>query len=319
MDREFNTDVLLQVSNLTKSYKDLVAVDNLSFEVKAGEIFGFLGPNGAGKSTTIHMLAGLLKADRGDIRIHGESVSHKNSRAKNLIGLCPQNITVWETLTCLEQLEFVGEMVDVKRREAKKRGLELLDALGLMEKKNQLAKNLSGGMQRRLNIALALVHKPELIILDEPQAGLDPQSRVLVRDYIRSLAKNVTVILTTHEMDEAERLSDRIAIIDQGKLLVVDTPERLIKAQESGEMLEIRLPRELKINPADILNALSSTLTSKTYKDGYITIISNELIDNLPSIIQVLKNFHIPVDELKIRKRTLEDVFIDLTGRGLRE
>lgn len=319
MVKDIKDDILLVVSNLTKKYKDLTAVKNLSFEIKRGEIFGFLGPNGAGKTTSINMISGLLKPDSGDVRINGESIGGLGGRARQMIGLCPQNITVWESLTCIEQLEFMGQMYDVKRKEARKRGLELLEILGLIEKKDMFARTLSGGMQRRLNIALALVHKPEILILDEPQAGLDPQSRVLVRNYIRSLAKKSTVILTTHEMDEAERLSDRVAIIDKGELLVIDTPDNLINSIDSGDVLEVKVSKDKHVTINGVLGALPRKLKNTSYQDGILSIVSTELLDILPEIISVLKGFQIKIDDMKIRKRTLEDVFISLTGRGLRE
>lgn len=319
MVKDIKDDILLVVSNLTKKYKDLTAVKNLSFEIKRGEIFGFLGPNGAGKTTSINMISGLLKPDSGDVRINGESICGLGGRARQMIGLCPQNITVWESLTCIEQLEFMGQMYDVKRKEARKRGLELLEILGLIEKKDMFARTLSGGMQRRLNIALALVHKPEILILDEPQAGLDPQSRVLVRNYIRSLAKKSTVILTTHEMDEAERLSDRVAIIDKGELLVIDTPDNLINSIDSGDVLEVKVSKDKHVTINGVLGALPRKLKNTSYQDGILSIVSTELLDILPEIISVLKGFQIKIDDMKIRKRTLEDVFISLTGRGLRE
>lgn len=310
-------DAILTVSNLTKRYRDITAVNNLSFEVKRGEILGFLGPNGAGKTTTINMIAGLLKPDSGDIRFSGLPAGAKD-KARQTVGLCPQNITIWEALTCIEQLEFIGEMYDLDRKESRKRALDLLEALGLIEKKDKLAKTLSGGMQRRLNIALALVHKPELVILDEPQAGLDPQSRIMVRDYIRSLSKKVTVLLTTHEMDEAERLSDRVAIIDHGELLVLDTLDHLLNAGNTGNILEVRIPENRKKIVENLMNSLPEKL-NRSFKDDLIQIVSPELLDILPLIINILKKFAINVDDMKIRKRTLEDVFIELTGRGLRE
>ena len=157
--------------------------------------------------------------------MNGTALRDDIRACRRRIGLCPQELVIWETLTCLEQLVFVGTQYDLARGEARRRALELLDILGLSDKANKLAKTLSGGMKRRLNLALALVHDPELLVLDEPQAGLDPQSRILVREYIRSLAEEKTVLLTTHEMDEADRLAERIGIIDHGQLLVLDTPE----------------------------------------------------------------------------------------------
>lgn len=312
-----NNDNILEVSNLTKRYREITAVDNLSFEARRGEVLGFLGPNGAGKTTTISMIAGLVKPDGGNIKFNCRSTG-ATDKARRSVGLCPQNITVWETLTCIEQLEFMGEMYDLGRKESRKRGVDLLEALGLTDKRDKAAKTLSGGMQRRLNIALALIHNPELVILDEPQAGLDPQSRILVRDYIRSLSKKTTVVLTTHEMDEAERLSDRVAIVDHGKLLVLDTLDHLLNIGDSGNILEVRIPNDRKGIVKELMNSLPPAL-NKSCKDDQLRIVSVELMDILPLVIGILKKFSISADEMKIRKRTLEDVFISLTGRGLRE
>jgi ABC-2 type transport system ATP-binding protein len=223
-------DSIIEVSHLTKRYKDLVAVDDLSFTVERGEIFGFLGPNGAGKTTSVKMLSGLLPWDSGEVRIDGKSLTPKNGDGRRLIGLSPQEIVVWGALTCIEQLTFMGTMYDLPRKTARDRGDAILIALGLKEKRNRLAKTLSGGMLRRLNIALALIHEPKILILDEPQAGLDPQSRVLVRDYVQNLMGRITVIITTHDMEEAEKLSDRVCIVDRGKLLALDTVAN-VKAQ----------------------------------------------------------------------------------------
>ncbi|MDP1725519.1 MAG: ATP-binding cassette domain-containing protein [Bacteroidota bacterium] len=219
-------EAILEVEHLEKKYGDLIAVNSISFKVNKGEIFGFLGPNGAGKTTTIKMMSGLLKPDKGNVIINGEN------KLKS-IGVCPQNIVVWENLTCHEQLVFMGQMYNIPAAEAKKRSKELLEALGLSDKKDKLAKTLSGGMLRRLNIALALIHSPVIVFLDEPQAGLDPQSRVLVRDYIRSIKHTTTVILSTHDMEEAEKLSDRVCIIDKGNILALGTTEALKKANHS--------------------------------------------------------------------------------------
>jgi ABC-2 type transport system ATP-binding protein len=205
---------VLRVSDLSKSFGDVRAVDGLSFEVRRGEIFGLLGPNGAGKTTTLKLVCGLLRPDGGSIFIQGS------------IGLSPQSIMIWDTLTCAEQLAFMGRMHDIDAKRSRRRADELLEAFGLEEKRNKLGRTLSGGMQRRLNIALALVHDPEVLFLDEPQAGLDPQSRVLVRERIRALADGgTTVVLTTHDMEEAEKLSDRVCIIDRGRVLAQDTVE----------------------------------------------------------------------------------------------
>ena len=190
---------LLTADSLFKRYGNIVAVDNISFEIYRGEIFGFLGPNGAGKTTTIKIMSGLMEPDGGKVTIDCEDDGKS-------IGLCPQHIVIWENLTCLEQIVFMGQMYNMSVTEARKKGGDLLESLGLYAIKDRLAKKLSGGMQRRLNIALALIHSPQILFLDEPQAGLDPQSRILVRDYIRSIKEKTTIVLTTHDMEEAEKL-----------------------------------------------------------------------------------------------------------------
>ncbi|HUW95917.1 MAG TPA: ABC transporter ATP-binding protein, partial [Anaerolineae bacterium] len=220
-------NVVLQAEGITKRYGELVAVNNLSLDIYAGEVLGFLGPNGAGKTTSISMMCGLLKPDAGRVLVHGQPIAGGAADVRTRVGICPQEIVLWSHLTCIEQLQFIGEMYGVDGREARRRGERLLEDLGLVEKRNQQARTLSGGLQRRLNLALALIHDPDIVALDEPEAGLDPQSRVAVRGYIKRLAQGKTVILTTHNMDEADRLADRVAIIDHGELLVLDTPRAL--------------------------------------------------------------------------------------------
>jgi ABC-2 type transport system ATP-binding protein len=221
----------LKTENLRKTFNGFVAVDDLSVEIKQGEIFGLLGPNGAGKTTSIKMITGLLKPDGGKVYINGTLANDLDNRQN--VGICPQELVLWNNLTCFEQMLFIAAMYNVPGKIARKRAVELLARMGLTEKRNKLVKTLSGGMQRRMNILMALMHDPGILILDEPEAGLDPQSRIMVRDFIHSLAKTKTVIFTTHNMDEADRICDRIGIIDHGKMLVTDTPERM--KQQIGE------------------------------------------------------------------------------------
>lgn len=311
--------IYLSVEGLRKKYKDINAVDGISFSVYHGEVFGLLGPNGAGKTTVIRMLCGLLKADAGFIHFGGVSIASGYDNIKAKIGLCPQDIVIWELLTCMEQLKFTGMSYGLTAQEATHSAEELLNVLGLPEKRNKLAKTLSGGMQRRLNIALALVHDPELIILDEPQAGLDPQSRVLVRDFIRQTARKKTVILTTHDMDEADRLSDRVAIIDHGKILAVDTPNNLKARSGFGDVLQIRvnIPDENIVKK--LLNTIPFELSEKKYSDGLLLLGGSDILGLVPKVSGILKSCKLDAEDMTIRKRTLEDVFIDMTGRGLRE
>jgi ABC-2 type transport system ATP-binding protein len=309
-------DIALQTERLTKRFGSLTAVDELSLEVRAGEIFGFLGPNGAGKTTSISMMCGLLKPDSGRVLIEGIPVDTAEADVRARLGVCPQDTVLWEKLTCLEQLEFVGEMYGLPRSTAHRRGAGLLETLGLAERGRSLAGKLSGGMRRRLNLALALVHDPQIVVLDEPEAGLDPQSRVLVREYIRSLARRKTVLLTTHNMDEAERLADRVAIIDRGRLLRVDSPEALKRAVGEGDVLEIELGR---IGPAHALEAIAGLVPAATSVDHSIVVRGREIAARLPDILQALHTAGAEVLDIHLRASSLEDVFLALTGRRLRE
>ena len=313
------TDVSVSIRGLRKSFGDVTAVRDLSLDVQRGEIFGFLGPNGAGKTTTISMVCGLLRADSGEILVDGKPLREDYRAAQARMGLCPQELTIWEMLSCFEQLEFVARQYDVRRRVARRRADELLEILGLQEKRNRLAKTLSGGMKRRLNIALALVHDPEILILDEPQAGLDPQSRILVREHIRSLARDKTVILTTHDMDEVDRMADRIAIIDHGELLVLDTPEALKGRVGPGDVLEIRVAAGEGLDIVQLRKSLPDAVQNLTFDDGTLRVVALEALELLPHLLERIRDAGAEAHDINLRKKTLEDVFIALTGRRLRE
>lgn len=311
------TRIVLRTEHLGKKFGALVAVDDLELAVLQGEVFGLLGPNGAGKSTTINMICGLVRPSAGTIYLYGQALPFGSSAFNARIGVCPQELVFWPKLTCLEQLEFIGTQYDLPRTVAHRRGQQLLRDLGLYEKRNQLAGTLSGGMQRRLNLLLALVHDPELVILDEPEAGLDPQSRVLVREYIRALARHKTVIFTTHNMDEAERVCDRVAIIDHGKLLRLDTPEHLKHTIGTGSVLEIQVGTAE--NLARVVAELQQLALQAVQVDHTLVVRGPDVVTLLPQIVDRLKTNGIPILELKLRENTLEDVFIALTGRRLRE
>jgi ABC-2 type transport system ATP-binding protein len=316
------TTTVLQTEHLTKRYGSLTAVNDLSLEVHEGEVFGFLGPNGAGKTTSINLMCGLLKPDAGRVLIHGQAVHGGAPEVRARVGVCPQETILWEKLTGLEQLEFIGSLYGVPPRRARQRGGALLEALGLSSKADQLAGKLSGGMKRRLNLALALVHDPEILVLDEPEAGLDPQSRVLVREYIRSLARRKTVILTTHNMDEAERLADRVAIIDHGQLLVADTPDALKRTVGEGDVLEIDISDEA--SPASPSSEPASAIAARFFTDvstinHTLTARGHGLIERLPELLEALREAGIRTSNVRLRANSLEDVFISLTGRRLRE
>ena len=305
----------LKVRNLTRNFGDLIAVDNLSLDIRKGEIFGLLGPNGAGKTTTINMICGLLPPSGGSIDFY----IHNGKDQKSLIGYCPQENIFYPKLTCLEQLIFIGRMYGLSTNELKAKANELLELLGLKEKSGIKAAKLSGGMKRRLNICLALIHDPELLILDEPEAGLDPQSRVLVRDFIKETGREKTIILTTHNMDEADRLADRIAIIDYGKLLLLDTPQNLKKTIGEGDILEIVVDdgNEQIINRfTEKVCQLSMNITSSA---NSIFIKHSNIIEHIPAIKKIAESNKLSISEIRLRENTLEDVFIHLTGRNLRQ
>jgi ABC-2 type transport system ATP-binding protein len=310
--------VIIGTSGLTKFYGDLAAVDDLTLEIRQGEILGFLGPNGAGKSTSINMICGLIKPEKGEIRINGR-IAGTDTRHRKQFGLCPQEVIYWPKLTCIEQLVFMGEMYDLAANDARRSGQALLEELGLSAKMHKLAGTLSGGMKRRLNIALALVHQPAIVVLDEPEAGLDPQSRLLVREFIRGLRPSKTVILTTHNMDEADRLSDRVAIIDNGKLLLADTPENLKKSAGSGDVLEISLDNDSAVDIQEIERSLNSITSGAVIRENRILVRERNGVSMIPAITAILQERGAVIREITVRTNTLEDVFIQLTGKKLRE
>jgi len=315
---------VLQTDSLTKRYGSLTAVDGLSLEIFEGEVFGLLGPNGAGKTTSISMMCGLLKPDSGQVIIHGKPITNGDASIRARVGVCPQNIVLWSQLTCLEQMQFIGEMYGLKGATARQRGVQLLKELDLDEKRDKPARTLSGGMQRRLNLAMALVHDPEILVLDEPEAGLDPQSRVLVREYVKSLARRKTIILTTHNMDEAERMADRVAIIDHGKLLTVDTPEALKRTVGEGDVLEIETGEGLALSEVEgavgsALSVISKIAPQVSASNHSLVIRARGVVELLPAILDALRAVDVHPGEVRLRANTLEDVFISLTGRRLRE
>lgn len=313
-------NIVLQTEDLTKRYGSLTAVSDLTLEVYEGEVFGFLGPNGAGKTTAINMMCGLSKPDSGRVMVRGVAIDEADDAVRARVGVCPQNIVLWERLTCIEQLQFIGEMYGLKGREARRRGEALLEELDLVDKRKVQARKLSGGMQRRLNLAMALVHDPDIVVLDEPEAGLDPQSRVKVREYVQGLAQSKTIILTTHNMDEADRLADRVAIIDHGELLVLDTPEALKRRVGTGDVVEIEIGRP-RDNGQQLL-ARVEPLVAEARLDaggGLLTVRALNAVGILPAILDALESCGLQASDMRVRKNTLEDVFIQLTGRKLRE
>jgi ABC-2 type transport system ATP-binding protein len=308
-------ETMIKIEGLKKKFGAFSAVDGLNFDIFKNEVFGLLGPNGAGKTTTINMICGLLPSSEGKITFS----SHQGKDRKSFIGYCPQENIFYPRLTCLEQLLFMGQMYGLASSAVKARSIELLNLLGLADKTNVRANNLSGGMKRRLNICLALIHNPEVLILDEPEAGLDPQSRILVREFIKALGKEKTIILTTHNMDEADRLADRVAIIDHGKLLLLDTPQNLKRTVGEGDILELVTENSTEIAMMQFAKNIASFSMDVKINDESVLIKHSNIIEQLPAIRNLAEKNGLTISELKLRENTLEDVFIHLTGRNLRQ
>ena len=309
------SETVIELQNIVKKYDGVAVVNDLSLEIKKGEIFGFLGPNGAGKSTSINMMVGLLKPTSGKILFNGKDSSYLDETE---IGICPQDVVLWKNLTCFENLYIIGKMYNIPKKLLKERIVKILEKLQLIDKKDELISSLSGGMKRRMNIAMATIHNPSIVVLDEPSEGLDPQSRRLLWDYILHQKElGNTVILTTHLMDEADMLSDRVAIIDHGQLLKLDTPKKLKQIIGDGDTLQIELN-----NPSDntrIIDALK-TISDKIFEsDGKIIIVLLDAVKKLPDILHLVESNDSKIVDISIRQNTLEDVFIELTGRQLRE
>ncbi len=309
------SEIVIELQNIVKKYDDVAVVNDLSLEIKKGEIFGFLGPNGAGKSTSINMMVGLLKPTSGKILFNGKDSTYLDETE---IGICPQDVVLWNNLTCFENLYIIGKMYDIPKKLLKERIVKILEKLQLIDKKDELISSLSGGMKRRMNIAMATIHNPSIVVLDEPSEGLDPQSRRLLWDYILHQKElGNTVILTTHLMDEADMLSDRVAIIDHGQLLRLDTPKKLKQIIGDGDTLQIEL-NDSKDNDR-IIDALK-TVSDKIFEsDGKIIIVLLDAVKKLPDILHLVESNDSKIVDISIRQNTLEDVFIELTGRQLRE
>ena len=309
---------IIEVSNLTKSYKTKKAIDDLSFVVKKGEILGLLGPNGSGKSTTINSILSLLKYEKGSIKIFGEEMSPNKYDIKRKIGVVFQDVAVFDELTVLDNIEyFCGLYInDKKTREEYVK--DTIKLVGLEDYKKFFPKQLSGGLLRRLNIACGIAHKPELIFLDEPTVAVDPQSRNNILDGIKKLASmGATIVYTTHYMEEVEILCDRIIILDKGTIIAEGTKDELKKLANIEEKVTI------EINNLDekYINELleRDNVDSVSYDDNVLVISFTEGNNNLLSIIDYLKNNNINYDRIYSERPTLNDVFLELTGKELRD
>ena len=303
--------VTVRVENLVKSYGNVRAVDGISFTVEAGEVFGMLGPNGAGKTTTTEIIEGLRPADSGRAEVFGIDVGKEGAKAKEKIGVTLQTTTMMPNLTAWEILDLFGSFYSKAVSPD-----TLLERLGLTEKRNSRVQTLSGGQQQRLSVALALVSDPELVFLDEPTTGLDPQARRQLWGVIEEMkARGKTIFLTTHYMDEAERLCDRIAIVDHGKILALDTPNRLIQSQFAERTIHFTVPPETETQTfADLPNVLRVAAEGEG-----ITLFSDSVQRSLAALLERAESRGIEIGDIHLRRPTLEDVFLKMTGRRIRE
>ena len=306
---------MIIIRNLVKQYENLIAVDGLNLDIHENEIFGLLGSNGAGKTTIIHMLATLLKPTSGTAIVNGYDIIKESSKVRTSIGIVFQAPSSDDMLTGYENLKLSSLLYGVPRYNRENRIAEVLELVGLTERKNDQVKKYSGGMRRRLEIARGLIHKPKVIFLDEPTLGLDPSSRESMWKYIRQLVKEekITVILTTHYMEEADILCDRIGIISKGKIIALDTPSKL-KAMVGGDIIKLKTKQN---NPSNIETLKRFTFVHKIEHmsdDTFFTLSVDNANHNLPIILE-----QIDTESVEYKTATLNDVFLHFTGKNIKE
>ena len=314
------TSSILEVHDLVKKYGDFTAVKGISFDIKEGEIFSLLGPNGAGKTTTISMLSTLYTPTSGEATIGGHSITKDPMAVKQIIGVVPQEIALYEDLTAFENLIFWGQMYGLSGKVLASRVDEVLQQIGLTDKANQRVKTFSGGMKRRVNIGVGLLHRPRLLFMDEPTVGIDPQSRRAILDTVKDLNKQgMTVLYTTHYMEEAQELSDRVGIIDHGELIAIGTQKELTQQVGQTETLILHIgedddPEALARSLDGLKDVLEANAT-----DHEVSIITPEAENILASVVSKANERGIRIRTIEIREPNLEAVFLHLTGRALRD
>lgn len=315
----------IEIENVTRRFEDLVAVDNISLNVQKGELFGLLGPNGAGKSTLTKMISGILNPTAGTIKVAEYNIQREPTKVKELLGVVPQNIVLYDNLNAKENLSFYGRLYGLSGKKLKNQIEKLLKFTQLDE--NAMKRHVStysGGMKRRVNIAAALLHEPQVILLDEPTAGLDPQNKHALWEIIQSLKQQgKTIVLTTHMMDEAEELCSRVAILDHGKIIAVGSPSQLVKKVKMENTINVVPDKispelvEVIKNIPGIKNAYETQGENK--KTQSIKVITDNPDDLLPEIVSKIVENETKVLSVQLSRVTLEDVFITLTGRSLRD
>ena len=324
------TNTILEATGLVKKFGDFVAVNDVSFSMQEGEIFGLLGPNGAGKSTTISMLTCLYTPNEGKMRIFEHDVVKEATEVKKLIGVVPQDIALYPTLSARDNLVFFGEMYGLKGRDLKERVETVISYVVMAERAKDAIKTYSGGMKRRINLAAGLIHNPKLLFLDEPTVGVDPQSRNHIFESVERLNKEqgMAILYTTHYMEEAERLCDRVAIIDRGKIIAMDTPKNLI-GMLGGGLIQIGLEREdeeLQKAVADLSEVRSASFqpqveTEEEMSTKVVLKVEARTHANaaLVQLIQLFNKKDVQMLSLETLEPNLETVFLHLTGKSLRQ
>jgi len=309
---------MLTINNISKSFGDVKAVKNISFNVEDGEILGLLGPNGAGKSTTISMIATLLKPDEGVITYLGQNISKNDNSLKKDLGYVPQDIALYPTLSGLDNLKFWGNAYGIKKEFLSQRIGEVSNIIGITTRLKDKVETYSGGMKRRINIGCALLHKPKLLILDEPTVGIDPQSRRHILDSVKYLNElNTTVIYTSHYMEEVEFLCDRICIMDQGEIIAKGSKKELIDLTNIQKQIII----EIDNNASLISNKLEklSFVNMSHVKESIITVSVKNNSSNYMDILKVIDDSNSSLISMDIKEVDLEAVFLSLTGKKLRD
>jgi ABC-2 type transport system ATP-binding protein len=309
---------LAEASGLHKRYGDIHAVNDVSLQIKPGETYGLLGPNGAGKTTTISILSGLLEPDEGTVTVAGTRIRTQSTDGKRAIGLVPQDLAIYPDLTADENLRFFASLYGLSKQETKSRIDEVLEVTGLTDRRKDRTSKYSGGMKRRLNIGIGLLHQPQLLVLDEPTVGVDPQSRNAILESVETLAgEGMSVLYTTHYMEEAERLCDRIGIIDSGQVIAEGTTRELVAMIGEREQLRI----EVSGHGDDVVGALRGRagINDVSLDDHALVIIADDSSRHLPSIIETLSASGVSIGSIDVSRPDLEAVFLHLTGKALRE
>jgi ABC-2 type transport system ATP-binding protein len=304
---------VIRVNNLSKDFGEIKAVNNVSFVVQQGEIFGFLGPNGAGKTTTIRMMTGVLKPTLGKIEIYGKDVWKNQIMVKQVLGNVPEESNVYMDLTGLKNLDFIGELYGISKRKRRERSLNLLKKFELYERRDALAKKYSKGMKQRLLLCMALMSQPRILFLDEPTSGLDVQSSIIIKNLIKEYNKNgMTIFLTTHNMDVANELCDRIAIINKGKITKLDTPEDLRAIEKKYQSINVHLSREIELSEFRNLAGVNAVTKVK----DYYHIIINDLDKFMAQLIDLTRSKNIMITKINTPEPSLEEIFIKIIKEG---